>query len=411
MRKIISVILTIAVMCFGLAVCVDATDASTARTIVLTIGSPTMFVDGVDAEIDPGRGTTPIIENERTLLPVRAIVEAFGGTVTWDESAPQSVELAYGNDTIQFTIDSNIAFLNGESQTLDVTPIVVNDRTMMPIRFIAESFKWSVEWNGNDQTVTISKAAPEHTNPFDFEKGTVLLNNGIEMPINGIGTFTLSDEQAEDTTYWALQSGARLIDTATAYNNEEGVGRGIKRAIDDGIVTRDEIFVTTKLWPSAYNMGGIDACLDRLGLDYVDLMLLHQPMGDYVGGYQAMEQAVAEGKIRAIGVSNFRPQQFEELMKSVTITPAVNQVETHPYYQEKEMIEFLDQYGTVLEAWFPLGGRGHTQELLNDPAIVEIANAHGKSSAQVILLAFAGGAYCDSRLQQSRPHQRGCFTL
>lgn len=205
------------------------------------------------------------------------------------------------------------------------------------------------------------------------------------MPILGIGTFTLTNEQAADSVYWALGDGYHLIDTASAYGNEVGVGQGIQRAISEGLVSREDIFVTTKLWPNNYNMDGIDAALERLNLDYIDLLLLHQPMGDYIGGYQAMEQAVAEGKVRAIGVSNFTQAQFDEIMAVATIPPAINQVETHPYNQQNAMIRYLDQYGTVIEAWFPLGGRGHTQELFANETITAIAAAHGKSSAQIIL--------------------------
>ena len=235
--------------------------------------------------------------------------------------------------------------------------------------------------DGNNAAAT----GQRHTNAFDFEKKTVLLNSGYEMPIIGIGTFTLSDEQAEQSVYWALEAGARLIDTAAAYNNETGVGRGIQRAIEDGIVTREEIFVTTKLWPSNYNAAGIDHALETLGLDYIDLMLLHQPAGDYMGGYTAMEQAVSDGKLRSIGLSNFSDTQFAEVADQATILPAVHQVETHLHNQQTAMRGFLDQYGTVLEAWFPLGGRGNTQIFLNDPTVLSIAEAHNKSAAQIIL--------------------------
>lgn len=224
-----------------------------------------------------------------------------------------------------------------------------------------------------------------HTNKFDLENGTVLLNNGIEMPIVGIGTFTLTNEQASDSVYWALGDGYSLIDTAAAYGNEEGVGQGIKRAIEEGLVEREDIFVTTKLWFDNYTMEGIDAALERLDLEYIDLLLLHQPMGDYIGGYKAMEQAVEQGKVRCIGISNFSQEQFEEIMAIATISPAINQVETHPYNQQLEMIDYMDKYGTVIEAWFPLSGRGHTQELFANETIAGIAEAHGKSSAQVIL--------------------------
>lgn len=224
-----------------------------------------------------------------------------------------------------------------------------------------------------------------HTNDFDLENGTVLLNNGMEMPILGIGTFALTPEQAEKSVYWALKDGYKLIDTANAYNNEEGVARGIQKALSEG-VKREDIFVTAKIWPDAYNMEGIDETLERLGLEYVDLMLLHQPFGDIVAGYQAMEQAVAQGKVKAIGLSNFEVvSNFERIMEAATIPPAVLQVETHPYFQQRDTMEYIDQYGTVIEAWYPLGGRRNTQILLNDETIVSIAQAHGRTAAQVIL--------------------------
>ena len=224
---------------------------------------------------------------------------------------------------------------------------------------------------------------------FDLENGTVRLNSGYTMPILGIGCFMLSNDEAENSVYWALRDGYRLIDTARIYGNEEGVGRGIQRAIDEGFVNREEIFVTTKMWTSDYNDGesAIDASLSRLGLDYIDLMILHhsQPSND-AAAYQAMEQAVEEGKLRSIGLSNYyTPEDFDRLAEATTITPALLQNETHPYHQSMEMKEHLAQYGTVMESWFPLGGRGNTQTLFNDETISDIAAAHGKTSAQIIL--------------------------
>lgn len=224
---------------------------------------------------------------------------------------------------------------------------------------------------------------------FDLEKGTVLLNNGIEMPILGIGTFRLSDEQAENSVYWALRDGYRLIDTARIYGNEAGVGRGIQRAIDEGFVTREEIFVTTKMWTDDYDDGdrAIENSLDRLGLDYIDLMILHHSApGSDVGAYQAMERAVEDGKLKSIGLSNYyTPEDFDRLVEATTIVPVLLQNETHPYHQSMEMKEHLKKYGTVMESWFPLGGRGNTQTLFNNETIVSIAEAHGKTSAQIIL--------------------------
>ena len=216
-----------------------------------------------------------------------------------------------------------------------------------------------------------------------------MLNNGIEMPILGIGTYTLSNQQAENAVYWALRDGYRLIDTARIYGNEEGVGRGIRKAIDEGLVTREEIFVTTKMWTDDFDDGAaaIDASLRRLGLDYIDLMILHhsQPRND-VAAYRAMEQAVEDGKLRSIGLSNYyTPDDFDRLVNAAAITPALLQNETHPYHQSTEMKDHLAQYGTVMESWFPLGGRGNTQTLFNDETISAIAAAHGKTSAQIIL--------------------------
>ena len=224
---------------------------------------------------------------------------------------------------------------------------------------------------------------------FDLEKGTVLLNNGQTMPILGIGTYRLSQNEAENSVYWALRDGYRLIDTAHIYGNEEGVGKGIKRAISEGLVTREEIFVTTKMWTSDYDDGenAIEESLRRLDLDYIDLMILHhsQPSND-VAAYQAMEKAVKDGKLRSIGLSNYyTAEDFDRLVNATTITPAILQNETHPYYQSKEMKEHLKQYGTVLESWFPLGGRGNTQRLFDDETISSIAADHQKTSAQIIL--------------------------
>ena len=209
------------------------------------------------------------------------------------------------------------------------------------------------------------------------------------MPILGISCFSLSSEETENSVYWALSDGYRLIDTARIYGNEEAVGKAIQRAIDDGIVTREEIFVTTKMWTSDYDDGeaAVQASLDRLGLDYIDLMILHhsQPVND-VQAYQAMEKAVSEGKLRSIGLSNYyEPEDFDRLVNATTITPALLQNETHPYHQSTEIKAHIAQYGTVLQSWFPLGGRGNTQILFDDPTFSAIAAAHGKTSAQVIL--------------------------
>ncbi len=249
-----------------------------------------------------------------------------------------------------------------------------------PGRLIVEAGE-EITLNGKD--------APQGGPVFDLEKKTVTLNSGYDMPILGLGMFSLTDTEAENSTYWALKAGFRLIDTAKIYGNEAAVGRGLKRAIDEGIVTREEVFLTTKMWTSDYDDGdaAIDASLERLGVDYIDLMILHhsQPAND-VDAYQAMERAVSDGKLRSIGLSNYyEPEDFDRLAGQVTITPALLQNETHPYHQSGLMKEHIARYGTVLESWFPLGGRGNTQILFNDETIRGIAEAHGVSSAQVII--------------------------
>ena len=213
--------------------------------------------------------------------------------------------------------------------------------------------------------LTMTQAAFAESYPeFRFETRTVTLNSGYEMPMLGLGMFSLSDSQAENSTYWALKAGFRLIDTARIYGNEAAVGRGLRRAIDEGIVIREEVFITTKMWTSDFSNGdaAIDASLQRLGVDYIDLMILHhsQPYND-VDAYQAMERAVAAGKLRSIGLSNYyEPEDFDRVVNATTIRPALLQNETHPYHQSGEMKAHIARYGTVLESWFPLGGRGNT---------------------------------------------------
>ena len=223
---------------------------------------------------------------------------------------------------------------------------------------------------------------------FDFEKQTVLLSSGYEMPIIGLGTWALSDDEAEASVYHALKSGMRLIDTARYYGNEVGVGRGLQRAIDEGLVTREEVFITTKIYGGNYERAGgiIDDAMKALNVEYIDLLLIHQPGSDDEGVYKAMEEAVSAGKLRSIGISNYyTKEQVDEVLSFASIVPAVIQNETHLFYQNTELQEYVRQYGIVIESWYPFGGRGHTAEHFDHELIKSLAEKYGKSSAQIIL--------------------------
>lgn len=218
---------------------------------------------------------------------------------------------------------------------------------------------------------------------FDFETKTVTLNSGYQMPIYGIGTYSLTDSECVDSVTAALENGVRLIDTAYMYHNEESVGEAVRNS---GI-PREEIFVITKLYPNQFSDpdSAIDDALKKLDIGYIDMMLLHHPGAGDVDAYLAMEKAVADGKIRSIGLSNWYVEELEEFLPQVTVTPALVQNEIHPYYQENDVIPYIQELGIVVQGWYPLGGRGHTAELLGNEVISKIAYAHGKSSAQVIL--------------------------
>lgn len=206
------------------------------------------------------------------------------------------------------------------------------------------------------------------------------LNNELKMPMAGIGTFLLSPDEAEASVLAALEDGYRLIDTANAYVNEKAVGRTMKKS---GL-KREEIFLETKLWPSFYeDDNAVDKTLERLGTEYIDLLLIHQPAGNYVAGYRQMEKAYKEGKVKAIGLSNFNQGQIEEILGLCQVKPAVLQTEVHPYFQEQELKKFLSKEGMVIQAWYPLGHGD--KALLEEPLFTELAKKYGKTNAQIIL--------------------------
>lgn len=209
---------------------------------------------------------------------------------------------------------------------------------------------------------------------------TIKLNNGVEMPLAGIGTFLLTPDEAEASCLSALQGGCRLIDTANAYVNERAVGRAMRKS---GL-KREEIFLETKLWPAFYEQAdAVEKTLERLDTDYIDLLLIHQPAGNYVAGYKLMEKAYKEGKVRSIGLSNFNVEQIKEILAVCEVKPAILQTEIHPYFQEKALKEFLASEGIVIQAWYPLGHGDHA--LLDEKVFTELSKKYGKSNAQIIL--------------------------
>ena len=209
----------------------------------------------------------------------------------------------------------------------------------------------------------------------------ITLNNGVEMPLVGLGTYQLSPDEAQASVTFALDNGYELIDTANVYVNERGVGRGMRASTK----AREDIFLETKLWPSFYRSAtAVDETLERLGTDYIDLMILHQPAGDYITGYRKLEDAYRAGKLRSIGISNFNAAEVQRLVDECEVMPALIQTECHPYFPQTELKELLAQHNIALQAWYPLGGRGN-DSIMGEPLIGELAKGHGKSPAQVIL--------------------------
>lgn len=206
------------------------------------------------------------------------------------------------------------------------------------------------------------------------------LSNQVQIPAVGIGTFMMTPDQAEQAVVDALACGYRMIDTAQAYMNERAVGRGIKRSG----VAREDIFISTKIWASQYlTEGTVEKSLELLGTDYIDLMFIHQPAGDFMAGYRKLEKAYKEGKIKSIGISNFQGEKLKKLLDECEIKPHVIQMEAHPYYRDEETIAALAPCGCCVMAWYPLGHGDHA--LLEEPVVKELAEKYGKSAAQVIL--------------------------
>lgn len=252
-------------------------------------------------------------------------------------------------------------------------------------RFAGNASKDSVNEWVDSMNIKISSVSS-----FDLASGvngnapTVMLNSGYEMPILGIGTYSLHGDTCVNSVLSALQSGVRLIDTAYMYGNEKEVGQAVRQS---GI-PREDIFVITKIYPGEQFSNpekAIQDALDKLDIGYIDMMLLHHPGTNDVKAYKAIEKFVEQGKIRSIGLSNWYIEEIDDFIAQVNIKPALVQNEIHPYYQEKAVVPYMHKLGIVMQAWYPFGGRGHTGAMLSDETIVGIANAHNVTAAQVIL--------------------------
>ena len=315
----------------------------------------------------------------------------FLGYPIWHGQAPRIISTFL--ESYDFTGKTVVPFCTSHSSGLgssdtNLHPLAGGANWLAGRRFAGGTARGTVEeWiNGLELPGPAGPASGRAE--FHFDTRSVTLNSGYEMPINGLGTYSLRGETCVNAVKSALASGVRLIDTASAYGNEREVGQAVREAVEELGIRRKEIFVITKIYPGsemADPEASIQACLDRLGLDYVDMMLLHHPDRNDVKAYQAMERFAEAGKIRSLGLSNWYVKELEEFLPQVTVTPALVQNEIHPYYQENDVIPYIQDLGIVVQGWYPLGGRGHTAELLGDEVISGIAEAHGVSSAQVIL--------------------------
>ncbi len=309
----------------------------------------------------------------------------FIGYPIWHGQAPRIISTFL--ESYDFSNKTIIPFCTSHSSGIgssdtNLHSLSPNANWLAGKRFSAGTSKNTVkEWI---DTLKLPTEETRTVGTFNFETKTVLLNSGYEMPINGLGTYSLHGDTCVSSVKAALKNGVRLIDTAHMYGNEVEVGQAIR---ESGI-PREEIFVITKIYPGSDMQNpeeSIQACIDRLNIGYIDMMLLHHPDPNDVKAYKAMEQFVKDGKIRSIGLSNWYVEELTEFLPQVDTVPALVQNEIHPYYQENDVIPFIQEKGIVVQGWYPLGGRGHTTELLNDSTISSIADAHGVSSAQVIL--------------------------
>ncbi len=314
---------------------------------------------------------TEITKNGNTVTVTNAPENSTLITAFYKDKILSDVKLYKGSGTITADIkNSNINF--------DTIKIFLWDmETLKPLT------SNTLEVNMNNETSNNNQFG------FNYETKTVKLNDGRDMPIIGLGTYSLHGDTCVNAVFSALQNGYRLIDTASYYGNQEEVGEGIRKAIKELGIKREEIFVTTKLYPGSEMANpeqAIESCLSKLNIDYIDMMLLHHPDTNDVKAYKAMEKYVEKGKIRSIGVSNYYISEMTDFIAKVDTPPAIVQNEIHPYYQESEVIDFIhNSTDTVVQGWYPFGGRGYTKEILGNETLIQIGKAHNKTAAQVIL--------------------------
>lgn len=318
----------------------------------------------------------------------------FLGYPVWHGQAPKIIStFLEGNDFSGKTIipfctshSSGIGSSDTSLHSLTKGAVWISGKRFSGNASEAEILKWI---SGLD--ITTNKTSVANFNLKEGKNGMapkVTLNSGYDIPIAGIGTYSLHGEDCVNSVKAALKEGVRLIDTASAYGNEAEVGRAVREFMAETGVKREDIFVITKLYPGedfSNPEEAIDRALQKLNIGYIDMMLLHHPGENDVKAYKAIEKYIADGKIRSAGLSNWYIEEIDGFIANVNIKPALIQNEIHPYYQEKEVVPYMHNLGIVMQCWYPLGGRGYTKELLNDKTITEIAGAHGKSSAQVIL--------------------------
>lgn len=442
MKKLFTVVLAILLLCCGLSACTtqpdnknnenvggnnnnnDNNSSVTAENVLVAYFSCTGNTENIAELITQHTGGTL-----HRILPEEPYTEAdldyYSGGRADREQADPTARPAISN-SVENMESYDIIFLgypiwHGQAPKIIYTFLESYDfagKTIVPFCTSASSgigtsddnlhplaagaaWKDGRRFSGNENAETVSSWLEEldiklirGVSSFDLESGEngkapkVTLNSGYEMPILGLGTYSLHGDTCKNSVRAALESGVRLIDTASAYGNEEEIGEAIREAIDDGIVKREDIFVITKIYPGSEMANperSIQACLDRLNIGYVDMMLLHHPDTNDVKAYKAMEQFVESGQIHSLGLSNWYIEEIDGFIAQVDIMPALVQNEIHIYYQEQEVVPYMHNLGIVMQAWYPFGGRGHTSEILNDPTIVSIAEAHNITSAQVIL--------------------------